>query len=432
MKFNSVHLINYRYHGDLKIEFRAGFNVIVGVNGSGKTTILKSLCDALFGGRTFRCRMSGQFVGSLMEEGIAKIRTDVVDGRYRFEPQYPIEVRAQADAFERTWAWKVFKKSQEDYSQLEGEPPSLPIENQGLQTQNRPQIWPVYAFYRANRCWNGARPSEMQAATQRDSRVDGYDSWWDASLDTSALQSWVISKCLERLQTSSQMSVAFESIQDDDLGRVNAVLAQAVEDAKGLKYDMKQKSLLVEWCDKLREPTAFENLSDGQRAVIGLISDIARRICLLNPHLGPLVAQKTPGVVLIDELDLHLHPKWQRLLTGALKRAFPAVQFIVASHSPQILGELKPEEIIVLDRNGTSHPEVSYGLDSSTVLEEIMGATARTAEIDTAVSSLFKALELGQLSEARDLLRQLKANAPGIPELAGAEALLKRKEVLGR
>ena len=199
-----------------------------------------------------------------------------------------------------------------------------------------------------------------------------------------------------------------------------------------MKYDLKQKSLLVEWADELREPTAFENLSDGQRAVIGLVSDIARRICLLNPHLGLQVVDKTPGVVLIDELDMHLHPKWQRILTSGLKRAFPAVQFIVASHSPQVLGELQPEEIIVLRSEGTSHPQVSYGLDSSAVLEEIMDANARTASVEIQLSQLFSYLEQGVLDSARDLLVQLKLTAPGIPELAGAEALLKRKEVLGR
>lgn len=437
MKFNSVHLVNYRCHGELIVEFKPGFNVIVGVNGSGKTSVLKSICDALSGFTNYMSLQHGTYQ-ALAEVGIAKIRTEVVDGRYRFESQYPVKVSAQAEAFESACTWTVFKSSQVDHPQTTGVPPGQlwQTENQRLQQQERQhaetRTLPVVAFYRANRHWNGALPNEMQAVTQKNSRLDGYRSWWDASLDTSALQSWVISKCLERLQTSSEMSVAFQSIQDDELALVNAALAQAVEGAKGLKYDLKQKSLLVEWADELREPTAFENLSDGQRAVIGLVSDIARRICLLNPHLRLQVVQQASGVVLIDELDMHLHPKWQRILTSGLKRAFPAVQFIVASHSPQVLGELQPEEIIVLRPEGISHPQVSYGLDSSAVLEEIMGANARTASVEVQLSQLFSYLEQGSLDSARNLLGQLKSTAPGIPELAGAEALLKRKEVLGR
>lgn len=141
---------------------------------------------------------------------------------------------------------------------------------------------------------------------------------------------------------------------------------------------------------------------------------------------------QTPGIVLIDELDMHLHPKWQRALTRGLQAAFPSVQFIVASHSPQILSEMQPEQIIVLTAGSTSHPQVSYGLDSSAVLEEIMGASARPVEIEGDLSRLFVALERNDLDTARLVLSDLRNKAPGIAELNRAEALLKRKEVLGR
>jgi predicted ATP-binding protein involved in virulence len=173
-------------------------------------------------------------------------------------------------------------------------------------------------------------------------------------------------------------------------------------------------------------------LSDGQRVAIALVVDIARRMCLLNPHLGELVTKTTPGVVLIDELDVHLHPKWQRLMTTGLQAAFPEVQFIAASHSPQVLGELKPEQIILLTQDGVAHPEVSYGLDASRVLEQIMEASKRSTSIEQELSTLFELLERNDLARARVLLDSLKNAAPGLPELAGAEALLKRKEVVGR
>jgi predicted ATP-binding protein involved in virulence len=137
-------------------------------------------------------------------------------------------------------------------------------------------------------------------------------------------------------------------------------------------------------------------------------------------------------VVLIDELDMHLHPKWQRIITKGLQAAFPTLQFIVASHSPQVLGELQPDQIILLRPDGTSHPQVSYGLDSSQVLEEIMGATARSPEVERSLSQLFATLERNDLESAREQLSALTKLAPGIAELGGAQALLKRKEVLGR
>lgn len=439
MRIDSINLVNYRCHASLKVDFKLGFNVIVGVNGSGKTSLLKAICDALTGFSNYLSLNRNH--PALKDENVVRLKGEAIQGRYRFEPQYPVQVTAAADAFEVVCIWTTQKNSQVDHPQTTGQPPGQIWQSRqqamgqpGEEAPARLNL-PIIAFYRANRHWNQPQLNEMQAATARNARTDGYASWWDASLDSSALQYWVIGKCLERFQTSSETGTPFDDIQLDELALVNQALALAVEGAKGLKYDLKQKSLLVEWSSAVeptREPTAFENLSDGQRAVIGLVADIARRMCILNPQLGHEVTNETPGVVLVDELDMHLHPRWQRILTSGLKRAFPKVQFIVASHSPQVLGELKPEEIILLRPSGTAHPQVSYGLTSSQVLEEIMDATARTPDVEKLLSEVFELLERGELHIAKEKLEALQATAPGIPELAGAQALLRRKEVLGR
>lgn len=441
MRFDSIHLTNYKCHANLQVDFKPGFNVIVGVNGSGKTSLLKAVCDALTG---FSMHISGPGVSyqALSDPNVARLKGEVNHGRYRFEPQYPVKVSATAEAFEQpsVCIWSVQKTSQVGHPQQAGQSPGQVWQTMQLiggqaAEAARQLALPIIAFYRANRHWNQSQPHEMQAATARNARTDGYISWWDASSDASALQGWVISKCLERLQTSSETGISFDDIDSDELALVNQALGAAVEGTKGLKYDLRQKSLLVEWTTsdgEARQPTAFENLSDGQRAVIGLVADIARRMCVLNPQLGQEVTRKTPGVVLIDELDMHLHPRWQRILTAGLKRAFPEVQFIVASHSPQVLGELHPEEIILLRPSGTAHPQVSYGLTSSQVLEEIMGADARAPEVQNMLTEAFEVLERGELQAARDKLTELETIASGIPELAGAWALLRRKEVLGR
>lgn len=440
MRLNSVHLENYKCHVSLKVNLKPGFNVIVGVNGSGKTSLLKAICDSLTG---FTAWISLPFSdhSPLGESNVARLKGEVVQGRYRFEIQFPVRVTATAEAFGHGTGctWAIEKSSQVNHPQQSGNSPGrIWKEKQriaaSIEVPEAPL--PIVAFYRASRHWNQAQPNEMQAATTRNARTDGYLSWWDASLDSSALQGWVISKCLERLQLSSESGELFDTIDSDELALVNHALGNAIEGAKGLRYDIRQKSLLVEWAtapgEKERPPTAFENLSDGQRAVIGLVADIARRMCILNPQLGTDVTAKTSGVVLIDELDMHLHPRWQRILTSGLKQAFPEVQFIVASHSPQVLGELQPEEIILLRTNSTTHPQVSYGLTSSQVLEEIMGADARSPAVQQMLDEAFESLERGELEVAREKLDDLETAASGIPELAGAWALLRRKEVIGR
>jgi predicted ATP-binding protein involved in virulence len=430
MRLDRIELQNYRCYQNFQAEFRPGFNVIAGVNGSGKTSLLKGIREAL-ASLTIHMYLPHGNLGVFAGEDTIRIRsTEVSGGRYRFEPQFPVRVKAVGEVFGQAFAWTNEKDpaSQRETGQAPGQIWKTLEQANGTAP---PLTLPIVAFYPAYRQWPPARPNEMGAASERSSRMDGYRHWWEASSDSAGLQQWGIAKSMERLQFASDQSAGWNAIDSDELALVNVALAAVVEGVKGLRYDFTQKSLLIEWNGDT-SPTAFENLSDGQRVAIALVADIARRMCLLNPHLGLAVTQQTPGVVLIDELDVHLHPKWQRLVTKGLSSAFPRVQFIVASHSPQVLGELQPDEILLLHPDGTAHPQVSYGLDSSRVLEQIMGASPRSTRVNEDLSALFESIERNELTHARKLLMDLKVSAPGIPELAGAEALLKRKEVVGR
>jgi predicted ATP-binding protein involved in virulence len=101
--------------------------------------------------------------------------------------------------------------------------------------------------------------------------------------------------------------------------------------------------------DGKKEKLQFRQLSDGYRNIIGMVADIAYRCIKLNPHLGEDAVRNTPGIVLVDELDLHLHPNWQRRIVDDLKKAFPNIQFVATTHSPFIVQALKSEELVILD-----------------------------------------------------------------------------------
>ena len=119
----------------------------------------------------------------------------------------------------------------------------------------------------------------------------------------------------------------------------------------------------VEGCDliqfklELGEPVVrikgkilpFSFLSDGQRNIVAMVADIAYRMAQLNPHLLENVTLETPGVVLIDEIDLHLHPKWQRQIVDNLRKAFPKVQFFATTHAPAVIQSIRPGELIDLN-----------------------------------------------------------------------------------
>lgn len=425
MKLTSIELTNYRCYQKFEVDFRDGVNVIAGVNGSGKTSLLKGIREAL-AMAALRTGISIPSPAPLGEPDIAYIRAEQIGNRWRFEPQYPVEVAATGSLNGLPLRWAGASPAQ-GQSHFDG---STPIQQVAFNGEMQ-AIFPILAFYPAYRIWPAMGVSEVAAAIQLESRTAGYTTWWEASTDTNGLQIWGISKTLARLQAATENSSGWDSIVDDELAAVNEALSAVLSDAEGLRYDFSQKSLMIEWSNG-KAPTQFRHLSDGQRVAIALVVDIARRMCLLNPHLGRSVVRETPGVVLIDELDTHLHPKWQRLMVRGLAAAFPKVQFICASHSPQILSEIKPENIILLTLDGAARPQVSYGLDSNRILEQIMDADPRPTEVEQGLSELFKCIEQNKLNDARYLLNDLKERIPGLPELTGAEALIKRKEVIGR
>ena len=172
--------------------------------------------------------------------------------------------------------------------------------------------------------------------------------------------------------------------------------------------------------------------------MLALIADLAIKAVTQNNFLVPpeelgaadeplpRVLKETPGVVLIDELDVHLHPKWQRRVASDLKRTFPNIQFICTSHSPQVIGEVTPEEIRELDDCEVSTPHRSFGIDSSRVLEELMGATARNEKVEADLRELFHRIDKEDFNGARELLPKIEAElGPDDPEITRAKTLMK-------
>jgi predicted ATP-binding protein involved in virulence len=427
LNLESIRLINYACFQDTTVTLNSTFNIIAGINGSGKTSLLNSIRDYL----------THYYSGALPELKNPRIEVKVHEGRYRFERQYPvsIEVQRKQDNGETSFHTSIKKLNEIQSTSFEGDYNTL---LHGQNVLDKEAIYPLIIFYDANRSWIGSeRPrNEVQIMQEKPSRMDAYIDWKDASQDTEALKEWVIVQTMERLQTFAETgrSPSDTDNLNDELSLVNKAISMVIKEAKGLRYDVKQRSLLMEWNqpDGKTLTDLFDNLSDGERGIIALVADIARRACILNPQLGENVLKLTPGIVLIDELDLHLHPRWERQLPNGLKKAFPRVQFIATTHSPQVLSELSPDEIILLSSEGAENPEASYGMSSDHILEEIMETASRPEKIKDILSKLFLAIERNSLEEAKEYIKKLSEEAPAIVEIASARALIKRKETLGR
>ncbi len=158
---------------------------------------------------------------------------------------------------------------------------------------------------------------------------------------------------------SSLLQMFDESEQELDKGLYKAFIAtidRMINDWSNIHFNLKRNDIVGQLKDGSWQQ--FDSLSDGYRNIIRLSADIAYRAIKLNPHLGKDAVIMAKGVVLIDEIDMHLHPKWQRTVIEDLREAFPNIQFIYTTHSPFIIQSLKAEEIINLDGNSSEEPYV--------------------------------------------------------------------------
>lgn len=150
----------------------------------------------------------------------------------------------------------------------------------------------------------------------------------------------------------------------------------------------------------------INQLSSGEKNLLVIVADIARRLALANPNLEN--ALEGEGIILIDEIELHLHPQWQRDIIPRLNNTFPNCQFIVTTHSPQVLSNVKKENVFIVE-DFQVYPADAYtfGRDSNSILSELMGVSERPVEVQNKLTECLYKIDDGQIDEAKIMLREL-------------------------
>jgi predicted ATP-binding protein involved in virulence len=206
---------------------------------------------------------------------------------------------------------------------------------------------------------------------------------------------------------------------------IENVMPVFLGDFENLRTEVRDdKPILV--VDKKDKRLELTQLSDGERGLLTILVDLTRRLSQINPDLDH-PARDGQAVVLIDELDLHLHPKWQRSVVRNLLRAFPKVQFVATTHSPQILGEVSAEQIILLPKEGPPIPPAqTFGMDSNWILRHIMEADDRDPSVQKQLQAILKAIREAKLKTAQKLVAALRSEIGETSDLAAADAKIAR------
>ena len=173
----------------------------------------------------------------------------------------------------------------------------------------------------------------------------------------------------------------------------------------------------------------LEQLSDGERGLLALVFDLTRRLAIANPDSDNPITEGV-ALVLIDEIELHLHPKWQRNVLQRLCDTFKACQFVVTTHSPLVLGEVPARCVRFLEfvdgKVNVFTPSEAYGMDANRILQEFMGAPVRNRQVEEELTKLFELIDDENFDHARDAISRLEEKLGTTePELTRASSLIR-------
>jgi len=329
MIISNATLRNFRKYDHERFFFHKQFTVLIGDNGAGKTTILDALAIML----------STYFQGSRIKTGrnvIGKEDARLVmiekEGQVFGEPQEEVFLIAEGLLHGQKISWK---RDLGDRGGKARELVAIGAKDRRQVTHNKDPNLPLLLYYGAGRLWDIHRNVETE---KPGSQLDAYRFCLDPKSDQKAFEKWFKKLSFSELQ-KKQTIPALQAVKE--------VVLSCIPDATDFYHDTSEDQIMIHLEDKGTVP--FNNLSDGYRNTVAMVADIAHRASRLNPHHSVEVAKKTNGVVLIDEIDLHLHPKWQRRIVRDLQTAFPSLQFIATTHSPFILQSLNPGEVIDLN-----------------------------------------------------------------------------------
>ena len=438
MYLEKLKLHNFRCYEKLEIDFNRQLTVLVGKNGSGKTTVLEAIAIAL----------GTWFVGFniVNAKGINK-RTDPLRKAYQIgatddvQTQFPVEIEAWGKIEESKdqilhWKRELYTPTGTMTTKDAKEIVEYAAEYQKAISEGRTDIYlPMVAYYGTGRLWDDHRQKRTDVF-KVSSRTNGYIDCLDGTANVKLMMDWF------QIMTINKYQRQEENLESNpELDTVYLAMEKCLTNLSGysdvkIRYNMGTQELDVYYSeqDKQRMRIPLNQLSDGYKGMISLVADIAYRMATLNPQLGTEVLSKGDGVVLIDEVDLHLHPAWQQKVIDNLMNIFPKVQFIVSTHAPAIISSVKTDKLRIL-----SNKEVCmtanqvYGKDVNSVMKEIMGVNDRPDQFVELFEKFYRLLSEKKYDEAGAVLDKLdEERGYHDPEIVKCRVKLKLERMRGK
>jgi len=423
MRLASVEIENFRAVRSLRLPLDPELTVLHGKNANGKTSVLAAIAVGLGiipsiltgrGGMSFR-KSNDIRAG----ETTAYVRLQTADGLewIRAASQVGGLLAVHAGGFPGV------KKLREAL---------IPLAED--LKEGREVTLPIFAFYDTDRAVFDL-PERKRAFRKEFSRFDAYSSALDAKPSFKSLIEWFYA--LENDELREQRRLKDMSFRMPALDAVRSAIMRIMPDVSNPHIEPPIRFVVTRETGSGRpERLSLDQLSGGYRIVLAMAADLARRMAIANPHLtDPLSSE---AIVLIDEIELHLHPEWQQRIIGDLRRTFPNAQFIISTHSPQVLTTVQPKHIVRL-RSGPNGIEAlattgpTFGAEAGDVLSAEMGVDERPKnELSTKLEQYLALIDRdeGEGQKALALRAELFELSPNEPALAAAEVAIERRKLL--
>lgn len=424
-----IRLEHFRCYENLKIDFRPGINLLIGDNASGKTTVLKAcryVLSSFFAGYSdentrWQGAVNDDFTVRIENESIMPekaVEIYFVPNPCQYEPVSSGGVNWHPGSQGEEYVLKMTSKKNRrplvsgikeyrDYAKC------LMMSDKAL---------PLFASFstediHAIRKLEGEKfKSYLQKASFGYYECldgDGFFPFW-----------------LKRLLVLQEGQVKLQEIEAVRSAIINALGPEGCGIIQDMIVRPNQGKVYYLFEDG-REVDAA-HLSDGYRRLVNIVTDLAFRCSLLNDRIyGKDAVCLTKGTVLIDEIDMHLHPTLQARVLKGLRRAFPNLQFVVTTHAPMVMTSVDNDNSNVVyhlsyaDGKYGIEEVYTYGMDSSTITDAVLNQTPREQDVDNRLKELFDLIDNGEDDKARDLLDVMRERfGDKLPELSEAEAML--------
>ncbi len=344
MYLSKIHIENFKGIKSADFDFDRSVNIIIGNNGTGKTSVLEAVAVALGG---FLSGIDGVNTIHFSQDEIRRESQLMGMGSNNIIYRTPISVEAclELDVGERQHPNpRIFEfvrqKKSIKSARSTVEPRDLCREAQRM-AGDRNAVLPVISYQSFSRVTNQKKDKWENPFSDDYSRVVGYMDCLEEAANDKMLINWC--RRMEQISWQQEQSIIEYEIVKSTVSKFMQFMQD--DESVHIFYDKRTEELL--YSDR-EEVLPIRLLSSGFRNLLGMVFDIAYRMAVLNPDLLEDITDITPGVVLVDEIDLHLHPNWQWKVVDALKNTFPNVQFIVTTHSPIIVASCKEEKLIML------------------------------------------------------------------------------------